>query len=316
MIRYKQLAKNARKFLAMTGYTVAEFAALSPHFRASFENYVAVYRLDGQKRGNRSYSEYKNSPLPTIEDKLLFILIYVKQGGLQEAHATLFGMYQPDANKWIHLLHSLLNQTLANLGELPARDAEALPVLLAAQEREAEGESDQQPLFFHDGTERPITRPQDKTAQKLYYSGKKKGHMLKNILLINAECKVALLTPTCEGRKHDKKAADEADYELPQEAILYQDTGFQGFTLEGVTIIQPKKKPRGKELTEEEKQNNRAISTIRIRVEHAIGGVKRYRIVKDKLRNWKVSFRDKVMETCCGLHNFRLNFRPWFYISF
>ena len=94
---------------------------------------------------------------------------------------------------------------------------------------------------------------------------------------------------------------------------MYQDTGFQGFTLAGVTILQPKKKPRGKELTPEEKEDNRLISKIRIRIEHAIGGVKRYRIVKDKIRNWKQGFRDKVMETCCGLHNFRLNFRPWHY---
>jgi hypothetical protein len=81
----------------------------------------------------------------------------------------------------------------------------------------------------------------------------------------------------------------------------------------GGTTLQPKKKPRGKELTQDEKEDNRRISKIRIRIEHAIGGVKRYRIVKDKSRHWKKDFREKVMETCCGLHNFRLNFRPWHY---
>jgi hypothetical protein len=87
--------------------------------------------------------------------------------------------------------------------------------------------------------------------------------------------------------------------------------------LEGVTILQPKKKPRGGQLTAEEKEHNREIARVRIRVEHTIGGVKRYRIVKDQLRNWKQDFRDQVMETCCGLHNFRLNFRPWHYfVSF
>ena len=107
--------------------------------------------------------------------------------------------------------------------------------------------------------------------------------------------------------------ADEAGYSVPIGSQLYQDTGFQGFELFGVTIIQPKKKPKGGELTAEEKETNRNISSIRIRVEHAIGGVKRFRIVKDKLRNWKTGLRDLVMETCCGLHNFRLNFRPWRY---
>ena len=88
-----------------------------------------------------------------------------------------------------------------------------------------------------------------------------------------------LLTLTCEGKKHDKKATDEAGYSLPEGSTLYQDTGFQGFSLAGVTIMQPKKKPRNQELNSADKENNRLISKIRIRVEHAIGGVKRYRIV-------------------------------------
>lgn len=121
------------------------------------------------------------------------------------------------------------------------------------------------------------------------------------------------MTPTCEGKKHDKKAANEAAYTLPEGCILIQDTGFQGFILPGVVILQPKKKPRSKELSPEDKALNRLISQLRIRVEHVIGGVKRYRIVKDKIRARKNNFRDMVMETCCGLHNFRLNFRPWHY---
>ena len=84
---------------------------------------------------------------------------------------------------------------------------------------------------------------------------------------------------------------------------MYQDTGFQGFDLQGVNIIQPAKKPKGRELSDIQKENNRKVASIRIRVEHAISGIKRYRIVKDKLRNWKQTqgFSDLVMETCCGL---------------
>lgn len=134
-------------------------------------------------------------------------------------------------------------------------------------------------------------------------------------MITNSSGRILFLSQTCEGKKHDKRAADEAGYDLPDGSTLLQDTGFQGFAIEGVTIIQPKKKPRGQELTIEDKENNRAISKIRIRVEHAIGGAKRYRIVKDTSRNWKKGFRDQVMETCCGLHNFRLNFRPWHYAA-
>ena len=168
-------------------------------------------------------------------------------------------------------------------------------------------------IFFHDGTERPIQRPKDPSTQKAFYSGKKKSHTVKNNLIVNAACKVVLLTPSFEGRHHDKNIADTIGYCVPPGSTLYQDTGFQGFTLPDISIIQPKKKPKGGELTDEEKEINRKIASIRIRVEHTISGVKRYRIVKDKLRNWKKGFCDLVMETCCGLHNFRLNFRPWRY---
>ena len=166
MSSYNELSKNPRKFLAMTGYTVEEFQALLPHFRVQFEEYVKTQTLDGKPRTQRQYSTYKNSPLPTIEDKLLFTLIYLKQGTTQEMHATLFGMHQPDANVWIHLLHPILNQALAALGELPVREAEAF------------NPEEQELYFLHDGTERPIPRPKDKDAQKKYYSGKKKRYTI------------------------------------------------------------------------------------------------------------------------------------------
>ena len=98
--------------------------------------------------------------------------------------------------------------------------------------------------------------------------------------MITADSKVVLLTPSYEGRVHDKRIADRVGYSPPRGSILYQDSGFQGFTCPDVKIIQPEKKPKGRHLTVEEKAKNREISSIRIRVEHAIGGIKRYRIVK------------------------------------
>lgn len=302
MLHYSALRDHPVKFLAMTGYTTTEFEALLPSFTSQFTQFVQSQTLRGQPRQQRAYTTYRNGVLPTIEDKLLFILVYLKQATTQEVHANLFGMHQPDANRWLHLLHPLLNQALANLGELPVREADALSL-----------EAEEGALYFHDGTERPIQRPQDTQDQRLYYSGKKKQHTLKNNVIIDASCKVRFLTATCEGKKHDKRVADDVAYPIPQGSTLCQDTGFQGFSLEGVCILQPKKKPRGQSLSVKDRLTNRWISSLRIRIEHAIGGVKRYRIVKDKLRNWKTGFRDQVMETCCGLHNFRLRFRPWHY---
>jgi hypothetical protein len=129
--------------------------------------------------------------------------------------------------------------------------------------------------------------------------------------VINEICHVCFLSHTYEGKASDKSLAEFSGYTFPPGSCLYQDKGFQGFSLPDVTIVQPKKKPSGGELTPPEKAMNRRISSISIRMEHAMGGVKRYRIVKDNIRLLKDGIRDLVMETCCGLHHFRLQYRPW-----
>ena len=91
--------------------------------------------------------------------------------------------------------------------------------------------------------------------------------------------------------------------------MLYQDAGFQGFSLPGVQIMQPKKKPRNGTLTSREKEENRRISSVRVRIDHGIGDIKRYRIIHDIIRFSCSEFRDMVMETWCGLHNFRIRLK-------
>jgi hypothetical protein len=131
--------------------------------------------------------------------------------------------------------------------------------------------------------------------------------------MIDTRCIICCLGATYEGRWHDKRLAADDIYRLPAQSVLYQDMGFQGFAVAGAMGVQPKKKPRGGELTAEAKAENRRINQIRVRIEHVIGSVKRYRIVKDKLRLWREHIHDMLMETCCGLHNFRLQYRPWSY---
>ena len=126
------------------------------------------------------------------------------------------------------------------------------------------------------------------------------------MLLVDAFGRIIFLSLTYEGKAHDKRIADEAQYRLPQGSVLGQDSGFQGFSLPGVFILQPKKKPKGGTLTDEEKADNRWISHIRVLVEHSIGGVKVYRIVHDVIRHWCPYIRDQVMAICCGLYNLRL----------
>ena len=162
MSKYKEYAEKPTEFLALTGYIREEFDALRPHFGKSYYEWMKNYRLDGKVRGKRKYSDYKNSTLPTIEDKLFFILHYLKTNNLQTVQGAMFGMSQPKANLWIHCLHPILNQALAELGELPARQMEQMIL-----------DETEETLYFHDGTERPIQRPNKPDQQKLYYSGKK-----------------------------------------------------------------------------------------------------------------------------------------------
>jgi hypothetical protein len=126
---------------------------------------------------------------------------------------------------------------------------------------------------------------------------------------------MCFLSPPCEGRASEIRVAEMAGYTVPPGSCLYQDKGCQGFFLPGVTIFPPKKKPRKGELTPPEQETNRWISSIRLRIAHTIGGVKRDRVVKDTIRLLKDGMRDAVMETCCGLHNFRLQYRPWHYAN-
>jgi len=134
---------------------------------------------------------------------------------------------------------------------------------------------------------------------------------VKNLLLINAPLTILFLSETTEGRVHDKRMADATPYPLPAGSQLLQDLGFLAFTLPEVETLMPTKKPRGQELTPEQKAANQVLASRRVRIEQVNSSVKRCRIVKDTLRLVKKGVRDLVMEICCALHNLRVRLTPW-----
>jgi hypothetical protein len=212
--------------------------------------------------------------------------------------AFLFSISQAQTNEWIHRLAKILQASLAEMDCLPEREATSLADTLATYDSLE---------FVQDGTERQRERPQDEQKQREYYSGKKKKHTLKNNLVVHPESRrVCYLSPTVPGKKHDKKLADETQMTFPMNAIVEQDTGYQGYEPERVIILQPKKKPKGKELSTSDKFINKVISSARILVENIIAGVKRCHIVKNVFRNKKGGFADLVMAIACGLHNLRV----------
>ena len=134
---------------------------------------------------------------------------------------------------------------------------------------------------------------------------------MKNVLLIDAALTILFLSDTYAGSVHDKRIADTTPYPLPAGSRLLQDLGFLAFTLNQVEVIMPTKKPRGRALTRAQKAANRRIARRRVRIEHVNSSIKRCRIVHDISRLRKVGVRDRVMEVCGALHNFRVRLMPW-----
>lgn len=296
MFTYDKVKNRPKLLLAMTSLYRTEFEELLIPFQAALEAYVATHSLPEQAR-QRQAGGGRKPVLRTTADKLLFILFYIKTYPLQEIIAFSFGMSQGQACYWIHVLSPVLHQALAALEQLPERD----PAQLAANLVKS-GDT----TLGIDGTERRIQRPKDDLEQQMYYSGKKKAHTVKNNVVASlVSRRVEYLGNTHEGKKHDKRICDEEQPTFPEGSTLYKDTGFQGYEPSGVSTVQPKKKPRGQDLSPEDRQRNSAISKVRIIMEHVICGVKRCHIVKDIFRNTREEFDDLVMEIACGLHNFR-----------
>jgi hypothetical protein len=136
-VRFTELQSRPMEFLDFTSVTLDEFQQLVPPFETAFQCHMAVWRMDGKRRTARRFTVYKNCPLPTPEDRLLFILTYVKTYALQVVQGRLFGMVQGKANQWIHVLLPALLAALRALGDAPAHSLTALAQRLDVSEAAA-----------------------------------------------------------------------------------------------------------------------------------------------------------------------------------
>jgi Helix-turn-helix of DDE superfamily endonuclease len=136
-VRFTDVQARPTEFLDLTSLTLAEFQQLVPPFEAAYHAHLAAWRLDGKPRTARRFTVYKNCPLPTPEDRLFFILTYLKTYSLQVVQGRLFGMGQSKANQWIHVLLPVLLAALRALGDAPARSLTALAQRLGVSEADA-----------------------------------------------------------------------------------------------------------------------------------------------------------------------------------
>src|SRR5919198_3425812 len=202
MITYKALRSDRRQFLALTGLTPPEFQRLLSAFPRAYQRlYPANQTAAGQPR-RRSVGGGCKGRLEQPEDKLLFLLVYLKTYPLQAVMAELFGLSTPQVNYWIHRLLPVLRSALDALGVLPERDPTHF-----AQDPCASGKA---PRLIIDATERRRQRPKNPEKQALSYSGRKKKHCDKNVVIVNARGKrIGYLSQTYPGKVHEKKIADE-----------------------------------------------------------------------------------------------------------
>ncbi len=234
MLEFTVLKKDRRKLLALTGLTLKEFNELLPPFAKAYQQRQSGDKTPTGQPRQRAMGGGRRSVLESMEQKLLFILVYQKTYALQVIQGDLFGMSQAAANQWVHRLLPILREALTELGVMPER--------AGATFAQTEHGSPEAADYIIDGTERRRQRPKSPEKQALHYSGKKKTHSDKNIVVVNTRSKrVGYLGPTRAGQTHDKKMADDEHISYPPDTRLHKDTGFQGYEPDVAETRQPKK---------------------------------------------------------------------------
>lgn len=291
---------------ATTSLTIKGFNKLSKKFAISMQKIKQQKYEQGIKDGTRKRSPGggRKGELYSIELKLLFILTYFKCYPTMDIMGLLFDLDRSNVKQNIDNLTPVIEKTLGRTLSLPKRRISTLQEFFETFPETKD--------LFSDGTERPIQRHKNYKKQKDNYSGKKKTHTKKNIVISDENNKIGYLGPTTNGKEHDYSMfKNELDPKvIPKNIALWVDMGFTGIKKDytGASIVIPKRKPKGKELSDLEKADNKIISGIRILSEHAIGGIKRLRIVTDKFRNKTDRFNDKAMFIACGLWNYQLEY--------
>jgi hypothetical protein len=297
MLNLERILTQDRLIRAITGLNRKAFEELLPSFAQTYE----------QQRGKpaaerkRARGGGRKATLRMMEDKLFYILVYCQCYPTFDLLSVLFNFDRSCAWDWVHGLLPVLEAALGYKQALPERKLHSLEECI---ERFPEVKE-----VILDGTERPVQCPKDAQKQKEHYSGKKKRHTRKHITGSTRQKRVILLTKARPGRVHDKRQLAEAEVvdKIPDDVAIEGDLGFQGLQNEFVNVPLPHKKPKGKALSEQQKQENQALSQQRVKCEHAHAGIKRDNAVTAVYRNRVTDFDDHLMLNAAGLWNFSLD---------
>jgi hypothetical protein len=250
--------------------------------------------------GERNLGGGRNGVLKTTEDKLIFILLYLKAYPTYDVLSAIFKLDRGPACRRVQQLLPVLEASLGRKIVLPQRKITSIEEFY---EKFPEAKD-----VLVDGSERPVQKPKNQKKRKKVYSGKKKTTTRKHIVISDPKKKILVLGKSKTGRRHDKRIAERQQLiqNLPPDVTAWMDSGFQGADQLHANSFTAHRGRKDRPLTEAQKAENRIISGIRIPVEHAIGGMKRMRAASDIWRNKIGGMDDQVSLISAGLWNFYL----------
>lgn len=298
MLKLQRVLRDDRLLRAMTGLNRKAFEEL----KIAFEQELLVEEVPrrSQEQRQRAQGAGRKPRLETVEEKLMYILFYFKCYPTFDLAGIMFDLDRSQANRWMHRLQLVVEKALGRKMALPKRK-------LKSMEEFIESFPEVKRVIL-DGTERPIQRAKDQEKQKQDYSGKKKRHTRTHLGAVAPDKTILVFSKAYHGKDHDKGILNRELWvdSIPGEVKIQGDLGFQGLQNEYVNVEIPHKKPKGGELTAQQKEENRELASERVVWEHAFAGVKRYGIATDIYRNRLKDFDDHSMFTAAGLWNFYL----------
>lgn len=301
MLTYEWLSQRPRIFQRLTGLTTDEFAQLLDKFQSAWQGFVATEFLAKQRQ--RRFGAGRLPRLRLIHDKLLFMLVYVRIYPTMVIQGLFFGFEDSRACTWVGRLLPLLDAAtgLAHIRPVRGQGRSLDKILLEFPELRELG-------IVLDGSERPRRRPKNSQRQTELYSGKKKRHTTKNVAIVHPHHRrVLYLSRTRAGTVHDKRLLDEERLTCHDPTLAAAvDSGFLGLTLGQLRVILPQKKTKLHPLSESDQEQNHALASARVVVEHAFAGVKMNQSVAAVYRNLTESYNDLFMSIACSLHNLRV----------
>lgn len=321
MSLYHKLSRKPKLFLSVTGMNLHQFQRLLPQFEHAADKFErrrkrTVVRT-GQKRQRRigGGAQFANS----LPDRLLMLLLYYRLYLTQDFMTLLFKAEDKSVIcRSIHLMRPVFETVLP----VPERARQRILSLADKEQKrrskrigsvEEFRQAYPELTFIIDGVEQPKRKPKAPKKRKSDYSGKKKRHTLKQIVIGTPSGIIVDQSPSVGGRPHDFKVFkdDHAARSICSEfkdyrVTLYGDSGFDGMSAQGlpVEVRLNEKARRNHPLTREQKKSNRLRSSTRIKIEHTFSRRKKYAIAAEIYRNRDEDY-DKTMNIVGGLVNLR-----------